>query len=194
VFRRLVSEVVEVKPSRVKVDLSALSMMDSVGLAARHPERAAEARRRQHHPEPAQRGREAPARDRRVRQTVRHRRGGVASSKVPTMSGQVAIAPPGVAAGRRLARAGQRRADGSGDCSGTMLGTDGFTVSACRAARATTAAGIVDALVSDFNQRVCHSPEDDLTVVSVRRRRHKADRPMPENHTADAALRAVVIP
>jgi sigma-B regulation protein RsbU (phosphoserine phosphatase) len=55
------------------------------------------------------------------------------------------------------------------DCSGAMLDTAGFTASACRAARAPTAAGIVDALVSDFNQRVCHSPEDDLTVVCVRR-------------------------
>jgi len=55
------------------------------------------------------------------------------------------------------------------DCSGAMLDTAGFTASACRAARAPTAAGIVDALVSDFNQRVCHSQEDDLTVVCVRR-------------------------
>jgi anti-anti-sigma factor len=31
-FRRLLSEVVERKPSRVKVDLSALSMVDSAGL------------------------------------------------------------------------------------------------------------------------------------------------------------------
>ncbi len=31
-FRRLVSEVLERKPSRVKVDLSALSMVDSAGL------------------------------------------------------------------------------------------------------------------------------------------------------------------
>ncbi len=31
-FRRLVSDVIERKPSRVKVDLSALSMVDSAGL------------------------------------------------------------------------------------------------------------------------------------------------------------------
>jgi sigma-B regulation protein RsbU (phosphoserine phosphatase) len=55
------------------------------------------------------------------------------------------------------------------DCSGAMLDIEGFTASACRAAGAPTAAGIVEALVSDFNQRVCHSPIDDLTVVCIRR-------------------------
>jgi hypothetical protein len=50
-----------------------------------------------------------------------------------------------------------------------MLDPAGFTASACRAARASTAAGIVDALVADFNQRAYHSPEDDLMVVCIRR-------------------------
>jgi serine phosphatase RsbU (regulator of sigma subunit) len=55
------------------------------------------------------------------------------------------------------------------DCSGAMLDIEGFTAGACRAARAPTATGIAEALVSDFNQCVCHSPIDDLTVVCVRR-------------------------
>jgi hypothetical protein len=62
-----------------------------------------------------------------------------------------------------------------------------------RAERVSGAAGIVDALVSDFYHRVCRQPNYDPMVVCARRRYHKARRPMPENHTAETAPAAMVI-
>ncbi len=55
------------------------------------------------------------------------------------------------------------------DRGGAMLGMAAFTASASRAARAASATGVVEAVMADFNQSVCKSPEDDLTVVCIRR-------------------------
>ncbi len=68
---------------------------------------------------------------------------------------------------RPLVRLSDGLAEGR-DCSGAMLRDAGLAESASRAARATTATGVVERLPADFNQSVCHRPENDLKVVCVR--------------------------
>ncbi len=51
---------------------------------------------------------------------------------------------------------------------GPMLDDAALSAAACRAAREPSAAGIVNAMLQDFNLRVGGPPQDDLSVVCVR--------------------------